>query len=443
MIGLPMKQYERFIFESFGFDEETRQISLSYSLDGAIPFTETITLPKGVIAEEVDAEAFERALFNLHLIGGISYFKTCLPKTIEIHSGTLTKEQAAFWTKVYEDGLGEFFFRNELDPHDRVHFPATAGEAPEIASTVEHAERKPLVPIGGGKDSVVTMELLKKAGYDLTLLRVGEHPLITDMAQEGDFPLLSVKRALSPELFKLNEEGALNGHVPISAYISFLAVAIAILSGHTDVIFSNERSANEGNVEYKGKTINHQWSKSLEFERMFQDYLAAYVTKDVQYFSLLRRYSELKIVEVFLRYPKYLDLFTSCNRNWHLVAKKEMPTLWCGECPKCAFAFALLAAYLPKDRLVGLFGKDLFEDQKLVPLYKELLGIDGFKPFECVGTADEVKAAFLLAQKRGEFDGTSIMKLFETTKATQAMVDDAMASSDDHAIPKEFLSLVP
>lgn len=438
-----MKQYDRFIFESFGFDEETRQISLEYSLDGEIPFTETITLPKGVISEDVDAEAFERALFNLHLIGGISYFKTCLPKTIEIHSGLLTKEQAAFWTKVYEDGLGEFFFRNALDPNDRIRFPVTAGNAPEIVSNGEPSTRKPLVPIGGGKDSIVTIELLKEAGFRQTLFRVGEHPIINEVADAADLPLLNVKRALSPELFRLNEEGALNGHVPISAYISFLAVAVAVLSGHTDVVFSNERSANEGNVEYKGKTINHQWSKSLEFERMFQGYLATYVTKDVRYFSLLRRYGELKIVELFTRYPRYLELFTSCNRNWHLVAKKEMPTLWCGECPKCAFAFALLAAYLPKDEILPLFGRNLFEDGKLVPLYKELLGMEGFKPFECVGTPEETKAAFLLAQRRGDFDGTLMMKLFEETGASQSLVDSALKTSDEHEIPGEFLPLVP
>ncbi len=442
MMAVPMKQHDRFIFESFGFDEETRQISLSYSLDGEIPFTETITLPKGVISEDVDAEAFERALFNLHLIGGISYFKTCLPKTIEIHSGDLTKEQAAFWTKVYEDGLGEFFYRNELDPNDRIHFPVSTEEVPAIERSPDAVTRKPLVPIGGGKDSIVTIELLKDAGYSQTLLRVGEHPIINEMADAADIHLLNVKRALSPELFRLNEEGALNGHVPISAYISFLAVAIAVLGGYSDVIFSNERSANEGNVEYKGKTINHQWSKSLEFERMLQEYLANYVTKDVGYFSLLRRYSELKIVELFTEYPKYLELFTSCNRNWHLVAKKEMPTLWCGECPKCAFAFVMLAAYLPKEQLVPLFGKNLFEDEKLIPLYKELLGLEGFKPFECVGTPEEVKAAFLLIQKRGDFDGTPVMKLF-TEKKAQAMLNEAMEPSDDHAIPKKYLSLVP
>lgn len=437
-----MKQYERFIFESFGFDEETRQIVLSYSLDGVIPFTETITLPKGVISEDVDAEAFERALFNLHLIGGISYFKTCLPKTIEIHSGMLTQDQADFWTKVYEDGLGEFFFKNDLDPNDRVHFPVTAGGAPEIAEGDEPSTRKPLVPIGGGKDSIVTIELLKDAGIRQTLLRVGEHPIINEMMDVADVPLLNVKRALSPELFRLNEEGALNGHVPISAYISFLAVAIAILGGHTDVIFSNERGANEGNVEYKGKTINHQWSKSLEFERMFQDYLTRYVTKDVAYFSLLRRYDELKIVELFVGYPEYRTLFTSCNRNWHLVAKKEMPTLWCGICPKCAFAFALLAAFLPKDELVSLFGKNLFEDETLIPLYKELLGLEGFKPFECVGTPEEVQAAFHLIRERGEFEGTPVLALY-TGKNGQALVDAAMTPSDDHAIPEAFLSVLP
>ncbi len=146
-------------------------------------------------------------------------------------------------------------------------------------------------------------------------------------------------------------------------------------------------------------------------------------------------------MELFTRHPKYLELFTSCNRNWHLVAKKEMPTLWCGECPKCAFAFALLAAFVPKETIVRLFGKNLFEDEKLIPLYKELLGLEGIKPFECVGTPEETKAAFQLIHERGGFEGTPVLALLSDAKAKE-FVDDAFKDSDEHAIPTSYFTLV-
>ena len=441
-----MKQYERFIFDSVEFDEGSGQIRLHYSLDNEISFTETLTLPEELALVATDSPALERALFALHLIGGISYFKTCLPQTIEVRSGLLTKEQAAFWNTVYEQGLGEFFFKNDIDPTNTIHFPVTGGDASPIEAG-KKGKTKVLVPIGGGKDSLVTMELLKEAHISTTLLRIGDHHLIRGMAFTANLPLLNIKRALSPELFKLNEEGALNGHVPITAYLSFLSVVIAIVTGHTDVVLSNESSANEGNIEWKGRSINHQWSKSMAFERMLQEYLAQFVTKDVSCFSLLRRWSELSIVEKFVEYPQYLPLFTSCNRNWHLLAKKEMPSKWCGECPKFAFAFLLLAAFLPKDEVVGVFGKNLFEDAKLLPLYRELLGLTGQKPFECVGTPTEVQAAFLMAKNRGEFDGTPVMKMFldesePSVTNEDETIGEAMLPSDDHAIPADFLPLV-
>jgi len=326
-----------------------------------------------------------------------------------------------------------------------------------------------LVPIGGGKDSIVTAELLKKAGYDVTLFRIGRHPLIEQTAKTAGLPLIIVERHLAPELFKLNAEGALNGHVPITAYLSFLSIVIAELYGFHAIVMSNERSANEGNVDYLGEQINHQWSKSLECERLLREY-AKSIGTNVEYFSLLRPLSELSIVKMFSALPQYFSCVTSCNTNWKIASSRlpssrvpEFPpspvqgnrgigksgerNRWCGNCPKCAFAFAMFAAFLPKQTLQAIFGKNFFDEESLQPFFRQLLGLEGFKPFECVGTPEETKAAFLLAEARGDLNDSNAMQVFKrevkpTIKDRKKIIEECLRPSSDHCIPNPFQKLI-
>ncbi len=423
-----MKQYETFIFDSYAWKPHAGAIELHYSLDDEVHFTETLTLPSPPFLKPEKEDEFDRALFALHLIGGISYFKTCLPKTIKIRSGTLSPEQAKFWTEVYENGLGEFFYKNDINFTGLIQFPSSeSAAAPSVVPQKDWEKRhRTLVPIGGGKDSVVTMERLR-AKADLTLFRIGHHPLIDELARVAGLPLLTIKRALAPELFELNASGALNGHIPITAYLSCVTIAIAILYDFDAVAMSNEKSANIGNVMFKGKEINHQWSKSEEFEQAFHTYVKTFITSRVEYRSELRSMNELQIAEQFVKYPQYFPCTTSCNTNWRILSKNSpspSPSdarrggggqgvgVWCCTCPKCAFVFALYTAFLPKQAVLDIFCKNLFDDASLTPLYKELLGLEGFKPFECVGTPEETKEAFTLAHKKGEWTDTAIMKMF-------------------------------
>jgi hypothetical protein len=460
-----MKQYSTFIFDSFVFNPEAGMIELNYSFDDELFFTETLILPTPYPLPPTPSP--DAALFALHLIGGISYFKTCCPKAIKIRSGSLTEEQTDFWNTVYTKGLGEFFFRNQIDFRGLINFPSlpqttnNKKQTPFVPmSQVPSPKSRLLVPIGGGKDSTVTAELLKKAGYDVTLFRIGRHPLIEATAKIAGLPLLTVERHLAPELFKLNAEGALNGHVPITAYLSFLAIVIAEMYGFDAVVMSNERSASEGNVDYLGDRINHQWSKSIEFERMLRSFLKNNGSS-VEYFSLLRPLSELSIVKIFTALPQYFSCVTSCNTNWKLIPKpalsadegSQVPSpksgagRWCGSCPKCAFAFTMFAAFLPKKQLTEIFGKNLFDEDALQPFFRQLLGIEGFKPFECVGTPEETQAAFLLAHERGDLDQSSAMKLFlekvlPTVKQPGKLTEEVLKSGSDHCIPQPFLSLI-
>jgi hypothetical protein len=450
-----MKQYDAFVFDSYAFFPETGKMELRYALDDQVEFTETLSLPpeSDLPFSTYDAASLDRALFALHLIGGISYFKTCCPKNIVIKSGTLSPKQAAFWNEVYESGLGEFFHTNNIDFRDLIRFPSDENVEDGIdpkSVTGEMNEDRVLVTMGGGKDSVVTMELLRAAGIEPTLFRMGSHPIIDRLVKEAKLPVITVGRTLSPTLFLLNKKGALNGHVPITAYLSFLTSAISILYGFSAVVMSNERSANIGSLLFYGKEINHQWSKGLRFEHLFQNYLTRSIHPGIRHFSLLRPLSELNIVRLFALFPEYLELATSCNTNWKILGEKdpEAAPKWCGKCPKCAFVFALLAAFIPKDQLVRVIGKNLMEDEELLPLYRELLGIEGVKPFECVGTPEETQAAFLLMRKGDDYNDTPVMQMFlrdglPHIKDAQEILNLTMTPSPDHLIPLSFSTVIP
>ncbi|MDP7477274.1 MAG: hypothetical protein QF442_02390 [Candidatus Peribacteraceae bacterium] len=403
-----MKQYNSFIFDSYAFDPETGEIRLIYSLDNDIQFTEILEIP----TEGICLNAIEQALFALHLAGGASYYKTCCPKNIEVLSGVLNTDQAEFWNMVYENGLGEFFYKNQIDFKGLIKFPVNEPGTPVFHQSDRPSTGKVLVPIGGGKDSTVTIEKLREEGRDITLLRMGGHPLIDDLVSVTGLPCITVKRKLPRKLFEMNEQGALNGHIPITAYLSCLAVVIAEVYGFDEIIMSNEKSANEGNVEYLGKQINHQWSKSEEFEKAFDVYIKKYVNENLKYFSKLRNMTELEIAEEFAKLPHYFACTTSCNKNWK-VAGEHLEDRWCGTCPKCTFVFALMAAHLKRETVEQMFEKNIFEDQSTIPLFKQLLGLEGFKPFECVGTSEETKQAFEMIKERGEFDNTPVMQMYQ------------------------------
>jgi hypothetical protein len=459
-----MKTYSSFHFSGHFWNHHTGKIVLRYALDDEVHFEETILLPEPVSEEKLKERGFviDRLLDALHIIGGISYYKTSIPKTMVLKEQTLTKSEAHFWDTLYQKGLGEFFYKNKIDFHCLINFPFDAKKTNRKLTIGERKKKhddakdlsgkRVLVPIGGGKDSMVTIELLRKAGANITLLRLGEDDIITELANRAGLPILNVKRILPDGLFEMNESGALNGHVPISAYLSILAVLMAELYDFDAVVMSNERSANSGNLLWKGMEINHQWSKSMEFEKELQRYLFDSVSSTVEYFSALRPLSELSIAQIFSDYPQYFDTVTSCNRNWKIQEdeddeSEEEKKLWCGECPKCAFVYAIFAAFIEPTTLEKMFGENLFQSKELLKLYKELLGLEGNKPFECVGTPEEVKTALLLAKKYPENQETCVMKIFEkevmpSIKNPEEVIAECLKISEKHCIPEGYRSIV-
>ena len=447
--------YKAFVFENYHFLSEEKKIVLRYSFDSEVFFEEEFVLDFDVV-KEYSKEALEAALFGLWVMAGVSYFKAALPREIRFKKGGLDEYQKAFFEKVYLHGLGEFFYTNGIKPLGVISFPESKANQKlriknqENVGTQNFASGKlsgSILPIGGGKDSLVTAEILKKAGEDFETFTVKPTPLLDHVCQEIGVPQLRIYRKISPQLLELNKKGALNGHVPITAILSFLSVVTAVLRGKKNIVFSNEASAGEGNTEFHGLQINHQYSKTLEFERDFQQYVKDYIHLEIEYFSLLRPLRELKIAQVFCSnvFQEYKGKFSSCNRNFHIgentplrprsSERGESGVIWCGKCPKCAFVFAIFSPFLPREELIRLFGKNLFADPEMEVTFRELLGLEGIKPFECVGEVEEVRAALVMAKERGEWGE---LKIINYKLEMGLRREFAWESFGEHVMPERF-----
>ena len=427
-----------FRFVRCGFDAGSGVAQLVYAFDDGPELVETVTLPGAPFALDAAREAAAtRALQLLHLVAGVSYYKAAVPGEIRIDGHAIDAATAALLDEVYLHGLGEFAYRNGLDLRGRVRFPARAhAAAPAPALGLgSHA----LVAIGGGKDSLVSIEALRALDVAQTVTWIGGSQLIRACAKRTGLPTLNIGRQLAPELFDYNRAGAWNGHIPVTAVNSAIMAFAAIVTGVDQVVFSNERSASYGSLIEGTGEVNHQWSKGWAFERAFAAHLRSHVAADLHYYSLLRPLSELAVARQFARIDQYDAHFSSCNRNFHLLGERPV-NRWCGVCPKCHFVFLALAPFMPKPRLVGIFGRNLLDDAAQVPGFDALLEYRDHKPFECVGEGRESRAAMAALAARPEWREDAVVARFAREIAPQlesgsAGVDALLVPDDEHGIP--------
>ncbi len=400
----------KFIFKGHEANFKKGEVIFHFGFRGEknIDFIEKISFPP--VVTQISQALFKSILDNMMLILGISYWKLYCPREIIIEPNFLTKDQAEFWNIVYTKGMGEFYYKNKIDFHGLVKFPFSEKA---ISGPINFPRKdRSLIGIGGGKDSIVAAELFKKSNQQFDLV-TSDFPIQIEVAKIIGGKVINTFRQIDPKLLELNKKkGTYNGHVPISAYYAFLLLLMAALYDYKYVIVGNERSANYGNVEYLGEMINHQWSKSEEFENLFSEYVKKFITPDIIYSSPLRNMTESQIIGEFVKYPKYFKVFSSCNKNFKINNQSDQR--WCGECPKCLFVFISLAAFLSRKEIVDIFGKNLLENKSLLPLFEELIGARNFKPFECVGTPEEVKEALGKISAKGEFTDSFLIKHFKT-----------------------------
>lgn len=415
-------------------------ISLHYEIrdssdTAAVAFNETIQLP-GTRADAFDEDEFNRLLRLLALAAATSYYKTYIPSTVVVDSG-LTGGERTFLAAVLGQGLAEFAYRNSVPEalHPTISAPELSGAGGTGANGGD--PRRLLVAVGGGKDSIVTIEALRRLPVEITLFSVNEYAPIRATAEHAGLGLHVASRSLDRKLFEHNKSGALNGHVPVTAINSIIACLTAIRSGYDGVIFSNEASSSAGNLTWEGVDVNHQWSKGIEFESLLRDLID---TTSVTYFSFLRPLTELAIMRGFATLPSYHSVFTSCNRAFHLDPAKRK--LWCGDCPKCRFVFLCLAPFLSRDALLEIFdGRDLFKDPMQREGFLELLNVGHrLKPFECVGEPSECRAAVSLLSKHPDWKGHSFLADPDLASITlsKAEISELFAFHEPHFLPENY-----
>ncbi len=432
-----------FRFTRCSFDAQTGEALLAYAFDESAELVESIRFPGAPFSlNAAQNTALENALKLLHLLAGVSYYKAAVPSEIRIDSTKIDADTAAFLQMVYENGLGEFAYRNGLNLRGKIQFPVTAdasGNA-DTAGLQQHA----LVAIGGGKDSLVSIEALRAIGVEQTVSWIGSSPLIKACAERTGLPLLNIERKLPQALFDINKQGALNGHIPVTAVNSAILVLAAVLNKANQVVFSNERSASYGSMIPGTGEVNHQWSKGWAFEQAFAAYVKKNVASDLNYYSLLRPFSELAVARAFARIDHYDAHFSSCNRNFHILGDKPAQR-WCGICPKCHFVFLALAPFMPKPRLLNIFGRNLLDEVEQTAGFDALMEFQDHKPFECVGEGKESRAAMNLLAASASWREDAIVARFVREikpQLVQSELDIAalMQADTEHGIPAKLWS---
>ena len=387
---------------------------------------------------DLNKEQLDLLVFNVGMIELVSYWKAFCSKKIRICNYSLDSQQQDFWRKIYFHGLGEFFFVNGIQT-DINSFVEFEFEKTEILKPCRFdLEDHYIVPIGGGKDSVVSLDLLYGAGRDVRTFIINPRGATLDCCSNANISrdeILEDRRTIDAHLLELNAQGFLNGHTPFSAMLAFTSLLVAAFSKRKHIALSNESSANESTV--KGEKINHQYSKSLEFENDFRSYVSKYISPDFNYFSFLRPLTELHIAKLFSQL-KYQYVFKSCNAG----SKQD---IWCGNCPKCLFAFIILSPFLEKEVLKQVFGKNLFEDENLKTYLLQLCGVGEQKPFECVGTIEEVNIAIAMRIRRNPTSEKEVLlhewlnQPFAKQYLAQTDTDFCFTPQKDHnLLPRDY-----
>jgi hypothetical protein len=433
--------YPCFVFENYQIKKEKNELVVEYffNISDKFYFKPTLTIPDRKFYDYsiIDTEGFKNIVFHIGMIELISYWKaTCSPKII-IKPNRLTISQIEWWKEVYFHGLGEFLFLNNIHTNVQDLFSISCETEAETELINLRLTNNYIVPVGGGKDSVISLEVLK--AYDMLPFALNPNKAITDTIQKAGFAAEEtsiIYRTIHPQLLELNEKGFLNGHTPFSALLAFISLLISALTRRKNIALSNEVSSNEATV--LKTNVNHQYSKSYAFEKNFRSYVKNYISDSINYFSLLRPLNEMQIAGIFSRFPQYFHSFKSCNKG-------RKSASWCGSCPKCLFTYIILSPFIDQNLMINIFGKDLLNDMELLEPFNQLIGLEDEKPFECVGTIDEVNTSLhMITNKLPREETPLLLKYFQKVKAGNSLSQESKNTllkkiSEPHFVEKNLL----
>lgn len=432
--------YPEFVYESFFYwlEDDRFYVKFRFGVSGKIMFEPKLVFHTGRLSQlhALSREELDLFCFNLGMAELVSYWKaTCSPELI-IKAAILDDWQITWWKKLYYKGLGEFFHTNGIQPEYNSFLDISCISKNRLVKADKPLADEILLPVGGGKDSIVSLEILLESGLSVTPYVINfskTHQKVLETAGFEAEDVIRIDRVIDPVLLDLNDRGFLNGHTPFSAVVAFTSVFAAYASGKRYILLSNESSANEPTIPETG--VNHQYSKSIEFESDFRNYVQRNLHPEIDYFSLLRPLNELQIARIFSRFNKYHEVFRSCNKG-----SKE--GIWCGNCPKCLFTQIILSPFISPDTLQRIFSKNLLEDASLETTFRQLTGLDDEKPFECVGTLGEVNAAIRETMKIHKKYRPYLLNyygnLMDRISSGQTYVELMNSHDPDNFLPPEF-----
>lgn len=447
------KTYPEFIYESCVYAHKKESLFLTFTYSCGEHRLQTNWEIPGVSEQcwqECDQQKLKHSAFELGLVESLSYWKAfCSPK-ITVNAGVLSDTAIPFWQKLIYNGMGEYFYVNKIHPFSP---EIQSLKLEPIAQTIQETKKETasaiLVPVGGGKDSIVTLELLASGhfqlfAYTISSLKAQNETIRVFSNRHKLKGHIQVVRRLDPKLKKLNELGYFNGHTPFSAVVAFSSILIAQLFDIPQIALSNEASASEETLSFDGITVNHQYSKSLEFENDFRSYITQHYPGSANYFSFLRPFYEIQIAQLFSAMTPYHHVFLSCN-----VGSKT--GTWCGNCPKCLFVYLLLGAFLDPETLQSIFGSEVLDNESLSYTFEQLTGIIPAKAFECVGTRRETRLSACILAARYKEQGLELPKILSRyvpnlclDKESLREESQALLGSYDHTnnVPKELERIV-
>ena len=425
------EEYDFFRFQRYDYtlEKDSLYVKFYFSLNDEYFFTPSFEIAKRKFYDfnNLGNNQIDTILFNIGMIELISYWKLACPMKVYITPFKLSEEQIKWWKKLYFNGLGEFFYLNGIKENVNDFMEIICESDISLNKINIPLGDVTLVPVGGGKDSVVTLELLKNKLPVIPLI-INPRGATNECVKVAGFSeeqVAVIKRTLDSTMLRMNNEGFLNGHTPFSAMLAFYTLLIGFATNSKYIALSNESSANEPTVP--DSEINHQYSKSIAFENDFRDYVNKYISSDIEYFSFLRPLNEIQIASLFSRNKDYYMVFKSCNAG----SKTDS---WCGKCPKCLFTYLIMSPFISQEDLINIFGKDLLNDNDLQPILKQLKGEADVKPFECVGTIEEVNACLNFSQQTTDN---------RQQTSTTLTIDDLLNQYDEmNNLPEHFAAIL-
>ena len=434
-------KYPNFIYDGYEIIDEGEILKLvfNFNIEGLTVFNPSYEINKKyILNKNIDKDLLNYMVFHIGLIELVSYFKCTCSKNVIIKAGYINDEQIKWFKKLYYNGLGEMLYTNGIDVSEEDLMDITCLCEKKEINNVDYTGIGNLIPVGGGKDSNVTLELMKEEFKDNTCIVMNPKEVHKECAKAAGYKeddIFVIKRTLDKRLIELNDKGFLNGHTPFSSLVAFVCYFCAYLNNKKYIILSNESSANEPTV--LGTNINHQYSKSYEFENDFNNYTKKYFNIGIKYFSLLRCLNEFQISLLFSKYKKYHTVFKSCN-----VGSKSIPWKWCSCCAKCMFVYIILSPFLYKDDLIDIFGEDLYENKDLLNTLLELSGNSKIKPFECVGTYEEVRYALSLTIEKHKDNLPYLLKYYKDNYKLYTDRKFENEFNDENNLEDKFVKIV-